>query len=96
MRMGCWIKFRGNRRFVIGVRSSGLLLLRLHANPHLSPSVFYSTGSVERAAVKVLTASTPRARTRARRMLESDLQPWTTITWNGDQPTYVHHPEKRK
>jgi hypothetical protein len=93
MRMGCFISFRGRRRFVIGVRPNGLLLDRVNRN-HLygAPYVFYSVGEGEKSTLRVVKASTVRARARARNILEGSTQPWTTIEWDGDRPIYVHDP----
>jgi hypothetical protein len=92
--MGDWIMFRGRRRFVIGVRSAGLLLDRLRPSRFSMPAAYYTVGSVEKARVRVVKRSTTRSRARARKTLESNLPPWTSIVWDGDQPTYVHDPAK--
>ena len=92
--MGDWIMFRGRRRFVIGVRSGGLLLARVRPSRYQTLHVFYSVGGEEKMASRVVKSSTAKALTRARRMLEASLMPWTSIVWDGDKPTYVHDPAK--
>lgn len=90
--MGDWIMFRGRRRFVIGVRSSGLVLKRVRPSRCRFPTscVFYSVSAREKTSTRVVTRSTMRARAKARRLLETSMPPWTTIVWDGDEPTYVH------
>lgn len=90
MRLGDWIAFRGRRRFVVGVRSSGLLLERVRANRFPAPYVYYNVSAAEIASITIVKASTPGARRRARRIQEAGCMPWTTITWEGDRPIYVH------
>lgn len=94
MRMGDWISFRGRRRFVVGVRPNGLLLDRVNQSQYLMQYVFYGVGSKEKSGLRVVRPSTVRARARARAMLEASCTPWTSITWDGDQPIYAHDPAK--
>lgn len=90
MRMGDWIAFRGRRRFVVGVRSSGIVLARVRPSRFPSPYVFYCVSAAELTSLAVVKHSTPSARRRARRILETGLTPWTSIEWDGDVPNYVH------
>lgn len=90
MRMGDWIMFRGRRRFVLGVRGSGVVLERVRGSPFPGPYVYYSASALEKSVTTVVKPSTVRARARARKLLESDLPAWTTIVWEGDTPLYVH------
>lgn len=110
VRMGDWIEFRGQRRFVVGVRPGGLVLRRLRtrkrglrtpraATPRdprfvLSQIVFYNVSAAEKKGLHVIAASTAYSRSRARKLLATTLSPWTTIVWKGDDPTYVHDPAK--
>lgn len=90
MRMGDWIMFRGRQRFVIGVRSDGLALARVRASKYSSLYAYYSVGAREKGTVRVIKSSTVSTRARARRLLEASCPSWTTIVWDGDEPTYVH------
>lgn len=94
MKMGDRIMFRGRRRFVIGVRPGGLVLKRVRPGKCMSACVYYSVGSAEKEALMVIEPSTAYFRARARALLEAECQPWTTIVWDGDEPTYVHDTAK--
>lgn len=59
VRMGDWIAFRGQRRFVVGVRRGGIELARLRQRARLSAVVHYSVGGKEKATLRVLKPSTP-------------------------------------
>ncbi len=78
--------FRGRRRFVVCVGRS-LILERVQGE---GGPVHASTSSKEIATLAILKQSTVRSRARARKILEDSMPSWTTITWDGDKPIYVH------
>lgn len=89
--MGDWILFRGSRRFVIRTSPGTLVLERVRG---AGGPAYYSVSEKEKATVRVVKASTVRARGRARKLLEDSCLPWTKIVWDGDEATYVHDEAK--
>ena len=95
MRMGDWIMFRGTRRFLVGVRSHGCIMLeRIQKGRFPSPCVHYSVGAKELSTITVIEQATPSSRRRARRLVEDSCSPWTRVVWHkgSDAPAYVHSP----
>lgn len=95
MKLGDTIMFRGRRRFVVCVRSNGLILDRVRPSGYPAPYVHYTVGEVEKKTIKILSLATEESRARARALLEAGCMAWTKIVWDGDEPTYVHTPSQR-
>jgi hypothetical protein len=97
MKQGDTILFRGRRRFVMLVTTSGVALERLIGKGAVS---FYSVGIPEKRQIRIVRRATKRDVTRARQKLSKACPPWTSIKWSKDgQPSYIvdlKHPTFRR